>query len=526
MYNEKMKMAAIRANRILSKLILVFLFFIPVILILYFTGYIRHDMDKIIYVCVAVLIFCVFPGIFNKISYNEDAIAMVVLLSLEVMLGLLGLNPYMEVAFAYIAVPVLSLFYCSQRLSQWICLLCYFFMVGIVYYRATTMSGVAYAGTQVYMSILQVTIEYIIVASIICYVADYFESHVLDGGREMVGGLEYSNLAHGQKKEHSEAILDEIAYDVQGLFRGIEKDMQGLIRGKDKKFELDLDENLPIKLYGAREEIRQALSGICSDLLMYRSEANIRMSVTYESGIVPKRGQNITLVIRIIGYTDITAVTVNKAALGYFLSQRIIDRLKGSFEDLSDSEEAVFRICLLQRVEDERTIHAYHELQMQDLRHMKTEVINASGMSMYHSRIQVLVVDDNRENCKLIDAILSSMGVLVECVNNGAKAIELLEGREYQMIFIDQMMTEKSGIETVKELRYIDDEYYQQLPIVLMSVNARADAKKEYVALGFSDCISKPIKENEVKTAIQRWIKDDYPVTYAEYVRMQENGNE
>lgn len=526
MYNEKMKMAAIRANRILSKLILVFLFFIPVILILYFTGYIRHDMDKIIYVCVAVLIFCVFPGIFNKISYNEDAIAMVVLLSLEVMLSLLGLNPYMEVAFAYIAVPVFSLFYCSQRLSQRICLLCYFFMVGIVFYRATTMSGVAYAGTQVYMSILQVTIEYIIVASIICYVADYFESHVLDGGREMVGGLEYSNLAHGQKKEHSEAILDETAYDVQGLFRGIEKDMQGLIRGKDKKFELDLDENLPIKLYGAKEEIRQALSGICSDLLMYRSQADIRMSITYESGIVPKRGQNITMVIRIIGYTDITAVTVNKAALGYFLSQRIIDRLKGSFEDLSDSEEAVFRICLLQRVEDERTIHAYHELQMQDLRLMKTQAINATGMSMYHSRIQVLVVDDNRENCKLIDAILSSMGVLVDCVNNGAKAIELLEGREYQMVFIDQMMPEKSGVETMKELRYIDDEYYQQLPIVLMSVNARADTKKEYEALGFSDCISKPIKENEVKTAIQRWIKDDYPVTYTEYVRMQENVNE
>ncbi|MBQ8189991.1 MAG: response regulator [Lachnospiraceae bacterium] len=526
MYNEKMKMAAIRANRILSKLILVFLFFIPVILILYFTGYIQHDMDKIIYVCVAVLIFCVFPGIFNKISYNEDAIAIVVLMSLEIMLSLLGLNPYMDVAFAYIAVPVLSLFYCNQRLSQRICLLCYIVMMGVVYYRATVMSGGFYNGTAVYMSMLQFTIEYVIVASIVCYVADYFESHVLEGGKEQTSGLEYANLSGSQVKERKEAVVDETVYDVQGLFRGIEKDMHGIIRGKNKSFELDLDENLPIKLYGAREEIRQALSGICSDLLMYRSEANIRMRVTYESGIVPKRGQNITLVIRIIGYTDITAVTVNKAALGYFLSQRIIDRLKGSFEDLSDSEEAVFRICLLQRVEDERTIRAYHELQMQDLRHMKTEAINASGMSMYHSRIQVLVVDDNRENCKLIDAILSSMGVLVECVNNGAKAIELLEGREYQMVFIDQMMPEKSGIETVKELRYIDDEYYQQLPIVLMSVNARADAKKEYVALGFSDCISKPIKENEVKTAIQRWIKDDYPVTYAEYVRMQENGNE
>lgn len=526
MYNEKMKMAAIRANRMLSKLILVFLFFIPTILILYFTGYIQHDIEKIIYVCVGILVLCVFPGIINKISYNEDIISNAVLMSLEIVLSLLALNPYMEVAFAYIAVPVFSLFYCNQRLSQRISLLCYICMVGVIYYRATAMNTGVYNGVDVYMSLLQFTIEYVIVATIVCYVADYFETHVLDSSKEQIGGLEYSNLSGAMAKERKEIALDETIYDVQGLFRGIEKDMLGIIRGKNKKFEVDIDENLPIKLYGAREEIRQALSGLCSDLLLYRSEANIRMSVSYESGILPKKGQSITLVVRIIGYTDITAVTVNKAALGYFLSQRIIDRLKGSFEDLSDSEEAVFRICLLQRVEDERTIRAYHELQMQDLRHMKTEAINASGMSVYHNRIQVLVVDDNRENCKLIDAILSSMGVIVECTDNGAKALELLEGKEYQMMFIDQMMPEKSGLETVKELRYLDDEYYQQLPVVLMSVNARADAKKGYMELGFSDCISKPIKENEVKTVIQRWIKDDYPLTYAEYVRMQENSNE
>lgn len=529
MSGEKMKKIAIKANTVLSKLILIFLFLIPIIGILQAAGFSCASQKELPIVIAIILVLSLLPYICNKALYNEEMITSVTLLSMEILFLMISLNPYAELTIVYVLVPVISLVYCNQRLTQRVCLLCYLGMIAVCLYRAMSMANGGMGAdneSAVYLTLLKFTLEFLAVTFAVCYGAGFVERLIADC-EVNVGESKYFTAVSGKEKvEKQEHVLQEVTYDVEGLFRGIEKDMLAMIKGKNKYFELELDENLPIKLFGAKEEVRQALSDICSDLLMYRSEAAIKMEVTYNSGIVPKKNQNITLAVRISGYTDITAVTVNKAALGYYLSQKIIEQLKGSFEDLSNSEEAVFRICLLQRVEDERTIAKKREQQIQEMHQIQSEAAGVNNMSLFRKKIRVLVVDDNKESCKLIDAILNSMGVQVVCADNGAKAIELLETKEYQLVFMDQMMPEKSGIETVKELRYLDDEYYQNLPIVLMTVNTKEEAKKEYEELGFTDCISKPIKVNEVKSTLRKWIKDDYPLTYAEYKRMQENENE
>lgn len=528
MSNEKMKRAAVRANGILSKSVLLFLFLIPIIYILQATGVSHNSMEELVAVTVLILVLSVVPGIFNKLSYNEELIANITLLSMEILLMMLSMNPHAELSIIYVVVPVVSLIYCNQKITQRISLLSYMGMMGVCAYRAFVIeeSGTGlYSDEVIYLTLLKFTVEFGAVAVIVSYGAGFFEGMILEKGDTAVreSGLAVSDQDQTGKRENS---LQESVYDVQGMFCGIEKDMQAMIKGKNKFFEMEIDPHLPVKLAGAKEEIRKALAGICSDLLMYHSEAAVKMYVTYDSGIVPKKNQNITLIIKISGYTDITAVTANKAALGYYLSQKVIEQLKGSFEDLSNSEEAVFRICLLQRVEDERTIAYRKEQQLQELRQIQNEAAGQGRHTLFHHQIKALVVDDNKESCKLIDAILSSMGVEVVCTDNGASAIELLETQEYQLVFMDQMMPEKSGLETVKELRYQEDEYYQKLPIILMTINTKEEAKKEYGEAGFTDCISKPINVNEVKSSLQKWIKDDYPLTYAEYKKMQEMENE
>ncbi|MBD5541550.1 MAG: response regulator [Lachnospiraceae bacterium] len=529
MTNDKMKKMAIKVNGILSRAILLFLFLVPVICVLQVVGISEFPMNEIIFAIALIVVLCIVPGVFNKISYNEELIATVVLVAMEILFILVSLNPYTELAVIYMIVPVVSLFYCNQRLTQRVCLLCYLGMVFACCYRAVALDGCKFIignDSTVYLVLLKFTLEYILLAAIVCYGAGFFEGLVLENrdieelngeiaaisGKEMSGG-----------KQH---LLQECSYDVESLFHGIEKDMLAIIKGKQKSFEVEIDPNLPVRLFGAKEEIRRALSGVCSDLLMYHAEASVKIYVTYDDGIVPKKNQNITLIIKVSGYTDITAVTVNKAALGYYLSQRIIKQLKGSFEDFSNSEQASFRICLLQRVEDERTIKKREELHKQELKRVQRESQGTGSVFLGANRIKALVVDDNKENRKLIDAILNSMGVQVVCTDNGASAIELLESQEYQLVFLDQMMPEKSGIETLKELRYLKDDYYQTLPIILMTVNTKEEAKKEYGELGFTDCISKPINVNEVKSSLRKWIKDDYPLTYTEYVKMQEIENE
>ena len=44
---------------------------------------------------------------------------------------------------------------------------------------------------------------------------------------------------------------------------------------------------------------------------------------------------------------------------------------------------------------------------------------------------------------------------------------------------------------------------------------------KNYQAQGFTDCITKPIKVDEIKSCLKKWIKDDYRMSYEEYMRIQ-----
>lgn len=524
--NEKIKKTAIKANNILTKTVFLFLFLIPIIGILQVSGISDNSMEELLFCMGLILVLSVVPSIFNKISYHEETIAMVTLLSIEIIFLLLSLNPYAELSIFYILTLVISLIYCNQRLTQRISLLSYVGMIGAYLYRMSLTGDLEtnlYYNETLYISLLTLTLEFLAAAVVASYGAGFFENLVLSSEST---DFSLTNQADGALQSGAERQegkpIEECVYDIQTLFHGIEQDLLALIKGKDKSFEMELDANLPVKLYGAKEEIRQALSDICSDFLMYHAEAAIKMYVTYDSGINPKKRQNITLIIRISGHTDITSVTANKTALGYYLSQRIIGKLKGSFEDLSDSQDMMIRISLLQRVEDETTIAKRKQQKLQELHQVRSEVEGKGITTFFKSQIKVLIVDDNRENCKLIDAILNSMGVQVVCTDNGAKAIEMLQSQDYQMVFMDQMMPDKSGGETVKEIRYIEDEYFRQLPIILMTLNAKEDAKKEYEELGFTDSISKPIKAAEVKACLQRWIKEEYPLTYAEYKKMME----
>lgn len=531
MLSEKLKKNADKANHVLSGAVLLFLLLIPLIGILWVTGYFSASVEELVTIGIIILVLSIIPAISNKILYREDMVTTLTLLCMEGLFLLVSMNPYAQLTVLYVLVPVISMLYCNQRLTQRICLICYLGMVGVSLCETSIRKqwGIESSDAQsVYLFILRLTFEFAITTVVVCYGAEFLERRPGETENTVAGFSDSSETEHSdyRKDENQGDTLQEKVYDTESLFRGIEKDMLALIKGKDKFFELELDDQLPSRLFGAKEEIRQALSGLSSDLLMYRSEAAVRMQVTYNNGIAAKKNQNVTLEIRINAFTDITAITVNRAALGYFLSQRIIKQLKGSFEDLSNSEEAVFKICLLQRVEDEKTIREKQEQQLKEMRKVSSEAAGTKKLSFSYHKIKVLVVDDNKETCKLVDAILNSMGVQVVCVNHGAEAIEMLETQEYQLVFMDQMMPEKSGLETVKELRYLKDEYFQKLPIILMTVNIKEEARKEYMAMGFTDCISKPIKENEVKSSLRRWIKDEYPLTYAEYMKMQENGDE
>ena len=116
------------------------------------------------------------------------------------------------------------------------------------------------------------------------------------------------------------------------------------------------------------------------------------------------------------------------------------------------------------------------------------------------SNKKILIVDDNKLNLKVAERLIQKYNPQIETVESGFECLKKIEdGNIYDLIFMDDMMPEMSGTETQKKLH--ENGYAR--PIVVLTANAVAGARENYLKEGFDDYISKPI----IKTELERILK-------------------
>ena len=89
----------------------------------------------------------------------------------------------------------------------------------------------------------------------------------------------------------------------------------------------------------------------------------------------------------------------------------------------------------------------------------------------------ILVVDDNEMNLKVASGLLEPFQMQIDTAHNGKEAVQMVQERSYDIVFMDHMMPIMDGIEATREIRNLADETYSKLPIVALSANATAEAK-------------------------------------------------
>ena len=116
------------------------------------------------------------------------------------------------------------------------------------------------------------------------------------------------------------------------------------------------------------------------------------------------------------------------------------------------------------------------------------------------------VIDNNTLNLKVAKRILEEYKFQVNTVTNGNDCIyKVKNGEEYDIIFLDHMMPEIDGIETLNVLKKLDG--YKLPPIVALTANAIAGMKEKYLEAGFDDYLSKPINRNELNRVVNRFFR-------------------
>jgi len=109
-------------------------------------------------------------------------------------------------------------------------------------------------------------------------------------------------------------------------------------------------------------------------------------------------------------------------------------------------------------------------------------------------------------NITVFKSLLKHTGMSIDSAESGEECIRMASLSKYDMIFLDHMMPEKDGIETLNELKRLPDNPNAETPVVCLTANAVSGMREMYLEAGFDDYITKPIDPDTLETAILAYL--------------------
>ncbi len=117
---------------------------------------------------------------------------------------------------------------------------------------------------------------------------------------------------------------------------------------------------------------------------------------------------------------------------------------------------------------------------------------------------RVLIVDDNKINIKIAEKLLERFDFLeVESVLSGKEALEKVQHNAYDLVFMDIMMPEMDGVETLKQLRAM----HFDKPVVTLTADAVEGSREKYLSEGFDEYIAKPVSIDKMQGIIDKFLR-------------------
>ncbi len=136
--------------------------------------------------------------------------------------------------------------------------------------------------------------------------------------------------------------------------------------------------------------------------------------------------------------------------------------------------------------------------------------------------IKALVVDDEPMNLMVAEGILGEYRMKVKTAHSGMEAIEICSQEEFDLIFLDHMMPEMDGVETLKQLRRLNTNVEHPFLVVAFTANAVSGAKEMFFKEGFDGFLSKPIETSELERVLRKLL----PKAAVQYVSHDSVANE
>lgn len=122
---------------------------------------------------------------------------------------------------------------------------------------------------------------------------------------------------------------------------------------------------------------------------------------------------------------------------------------------------------------------------------------------MEQNRGNILWVDDEIELLRPHVMLLQEKGYVVETVTNGEDAIELVRSKSFDLVFLDEMMPGKGGLETLATVK----EIAPSLPVVMITKNEAESLMEEAIGSKISDYLTKPVNPSQILLMCKKFLE-------------------
>lgn len=285
---------------------------------------------------------------------------------------------------------------------------------------------------------------------------------------------------------------------------------------KGLAIEVQCDESLPRILKGDEVRIRQIFTNLLSNAVKYTEQGRVKITV---KGIANENEFRLILQVEDTGIgirpEDIDKLfhkferldmiknhNIQGTGLGLSITGQLVELMHGEIRvESTYGAGSCFTVSLPQQIVDNSPLGRIGEYH--------STVKTGYHESFHAPAAEILVVDDVEMNLLLVRNLLKQTQIQIDTALSGEQCLEMCSRKHYDVIFMDHMMPEMDGIETLARMKKMLDSPNKNTPVIMLTANALTGMREEYLRQGFQDYISKPIQGGRLESLLLKYLPGD-----------------
>ena len=329
--------------------------------------------------------------------------------------------------------------------------------------------------------------------------------------------------------ENVELVLKE--YNFKEEIYKLVKILIKKIETKPVDFELNFALDIPEILIGDKAHVKTIINNLLSNAIKYTEKGKISLTVkcinkndvsnliisVRDTGRGIKKENVEKLFNKFERLDEDRNTTIEGTGLGLAITKSLVNLMNGTINVQSTfGEGSIFVVNLPQKIS--KITDIYLETKNYNFYQKSTFVENNENVEVLsddisqENKIKILIVDDNKLNVKVVFKLLTGLPYIIEECYSGQECLnKIKEGNHYDLILMDIMMPEKSGEDTLNELKNIPN---FTTPVIALTADVVAGANEKYLNEGFSDYLGKPFKKEELTEKINKVLNNQTPIDW------------